>query len=48
MFDIDPIRIRPYWSDGRTTIFHGDCRQIAPLLPTFDLLLTDPPYGINV
>ncbi len=40
--------IRPYWSDGSITIYRGDCRQIAPLLPSFDLLLTDPPYGIGV
>ncbi len=42
------VGIRPYWSDGQVTIYHGDCRQIVPLLPTVDLLLTDPPYGINV
>lgn len=29
------------------TIYHGDCRKILPLLGGFDLLLTDPPYGIK-
>lgn len=37
----------PYYSDDLVTIYHGDCASIAPLLGTFDLLLTDPPYGIG-
>jgi DNA modification methylase len=44
---VSPLPV-PYYDDGLITIFHGDCRKIVPLLPTFDLLLTDPPYGINV
>lgn len=28
------------------TLIHGDCREILPLLPKVDLVLTDPPYGI--
>src|SRR6185312_12009537 len=27
--------------------YHGDCREIVPKLGRFDLLLTDPPYGIK-
>lgn len=38
----------PYWTDGKRTIYHGDCREILPTLGKFDLLLTDPPYGIGV
>lgn len=38
---------RPYYQDALVTIYHGDCRELVPLLPRFDLLLTDPPYGIN-
>lgn len=34
----------PYFKDEWSTIYHGDCRDIAPLLPHCDLLLTDPPY----
>lgn len=37
----------PYYEDGSCTIYHGDCRDILPGLGKFDLLLTDPPYGIG-
>ena len=37
----------PYYSERGITIYHGDCRQILPQLGRFDLLLTDPPYGIG-
>jgi DNA modification methylase len=38
---------RPYYEDGSVTIYHGDCREILPTLEPFDLLATDPPYGIG-
>lgn len=38
----------PYYQDDAVTIYHGDCREILPGLPKFDLVLTDPPYGINL
>jgi len=31
---------------GDCTLYHGDCREVLPMLPDFDLLLTDPPYGV--
>jgi DNA modification methylase len=39
----------PYYhdEDAGITIYHGDCRDILPHLPPVDLVLTDPPYGIN-
>jgi site-specific DNA-methyltransferase (adenine-specific) len=37
----------PYYQDDWATIYHGDCREILPGLPDVDLVLTDPPYGIE-
>jgi len=39
--------MKPYYQDQSVTIYHGDCRQIVPQLGNFDLLLTDPPYGMR-
>jgi DNA modification methylase len=39
--------MKPYYQDDAVTIYHGDCREILPELPRHDLLLTDPPYGLN-
>ncbi len=38
----------PYYGpiDG-ITIYCGDCREILPLVGPFDLMLTDPPYGLG-
>lgn len=41
------MTLAPYYDHGGITIYHGDCRDILPLLGVFDLLLTDPPYGIG-
>lgn len=32
---------------GDCTIYLGDCREILPLLPKVDAVVTDPPYGIG-
>ena len=31
---------------GNAELWHGDCREILPTLPTFDLICTDPPFGL--
>lgn len=32
---------------GPARLFLGDCREILPLLPRFDAVVTDPPYGLG-
>jgi site-specific DNA-methyltransferase (adenine-specific) len=39
--------MNPYYQDEFVTIYHGDCREIIPALGPVDLVLTDPPYGID-
>jgi site-specific DNA-methyltransferase (adenine-specific) len=39
--------MKPYYEEPGITIYHGDCRDILPTLPKVDLVLTDPPYGIE-
>lgn len=36
----------PYYDHDGITIYHGDCRELLPLIGPVDLVLTDPPYGI--
>lgn len=38
----------PYYDHGGITIYNSDCRDLLPHLGKFDLLLTDPPYGISL
>jgi site-specific DNA-methyltransferase (adenine-specific) len=40
----------PYYEQDGITIYHGDCREVLPLIEpgSIDLVLTDPPYGINL
>jgi len=41
--------MKPYYEQDNIKIFHGDCRDILPTFPdkSFDLVLTDPPYGLG-
>jgi len=45
---VDRFVITPFYDQDGITIYHGDCREVLPTLGKFDLLLTDPPYGIGV
>ncbi len=38
----------PYYQDDACTIYHGDCRDVLPLLGPFDVVLTDPPYNVGI
>ena len=43
------MKATPYYDRDGITIWHADCRDILPSIDpaTVDLLLTDPPYGID-
>lgn len=32
---------------GNATLYHGDCRDILPMIGKVDAVVTDPPYGIG-
>lgn len=36
---------KPYYDHAGIVIYNADCREILPLLPKVDLVLTSPPYG---
>jgi site-specific DNA-methyltransferase (adenine-specific) len=38
--------MKPYYDEDGITIYHGDCREIAPSLE-YDVVVADPPYGIS-
>ena len=37
----------PYYDHDGITIYHGDCREILPMM-TADTALTDPPFGVGL
>jgi DNA modification methylase len=42
-----PAGIKWYYSDDWVCIAHGDCREVLPGVGRYDLVLTDPFYGIE-
>ena len=38
---------KPYYENELGRLYHADCLDILPHLEPVDLVLTDPPYGIN-
>lgn len=38
----------PYWSRGSVSLFHGDARELLPLMPQVETILTDPVWPISV
>jgi len=39
--------IEPYYNEDGFTIYNADCRDVLPQLEMVDLVLTDPPYGLE-
>lgn len=37
--------MKPYYDSDGITIYHGDCRDVLPILPDVGAIVTDPPYG---
>ena len=44
--DTDAAPLRPYYQDDLVTIYHGDCRELLQAIPPFDVIVSDPPYGV--
>jgi site-specific DNA-methyltransferase (adenine-specific) len=41
------VSLVPYYEQGGITIYHGDCRDILPLVKA-DLVITSPPYNLGL
>lgn len=48
MSEWPPKGVPIFYADDSCCIINGDCREILPLLPPVDLVLTDPPYGAGL
>lgn len=44
-----PFADRPYYEDGRVTLYHADCRDVPwPIACERTSVITDPPYGTGL
>lgn len=39
--------MKPYYEHAGVTIYHGDCREVLPLLRA-EAVIADPPYGVGM
>jgi site-specific DNA-methyltransferase (adenine-specific) len=39
--------VTPYYQDDHATIYHGDCRDVLPLIRDVDVVFTSPPYNLG-
>ena len=39
--------MQPYYEQDGITIYHADCREVAPTLGKSFAVITDPPYGMD-
>jgi len=40
--------MQPYYEHAGITIYHGDCREVLPCVSPGYVLITDPPYGLEL
>jgi site-specific DNA-methyltransferase (adenine-specific) len=37
----------PYYQDSHVTLYHGDCRELLPMIGNVDVVVTSPPYNMR-
>ncbi len=40
--------MKPYYEHGGIVIYHGDCREVLPIIDAADAVVTDPPYVFGI